>query len=67
MAVKGKDWYQIFAPKFFGDKVIGETLALDPNSLTGRVVESSMIDLSDDPTRYYIKLFFKIPLTLHMH
>jgi len=58
--LKGKDWYQITAPKFFGDFVIGETIAFDPEQLMGRIVETSLTDITGDPDKYYLKFFFKI-------
>ena len=58
--LKGKDWYQITAPKFFGDFVIGETIAFDPEQIKGRVVETSLTDITGDPNKYYLKFYFKI-------
>lgn len=58
--LKGKEWYQIVAPGFFGDFVIGETIAMDPNKLIGRVVETSLMDVLNDPTKYYFKFLFKV-------
>ena len=58
--LKGKDWYEITAPKFFGDFVIGETLALEPEQLKGRVIETSLTDITGDPNKYYFKFYFKI-------
>ena len=58
--LKGKEWFEITAPKFFGDFVIGETLALEPNQLMGRIIETSLTDITGDPNKYYLKFFFKI-------
>ena len=58
--LKGKEWYQIVAPKFFGDFVIGETIAIEPKQLIGRVVETSLTDITGDATKYYLKFYFKI-------
>ena len=58
--LKGKEWYQIVAPSFFGDFVIGETMALDPKMLKGRVIETSLTDITGDPNKYYLKFYFKI-------
>lgn len=57
---KGKDWYEIKAPDFFKGIIIGETTAMDPNLIKGRVIETSLIELTGDPSKYYIKLFFKV-------
>jgi small subunit ribosomal protein S3Ae len=58
--LKGKEWYQIVAPKFFGDFTIGETMAIDPNQIKGRVIETSLTDITGDANKYYLKFFFKI-------
>ncbi len=58
--LKGKEWYQIVAPKFFGDFVIGETIAMEPKQLKGRIIETSLTDITGDPTKYYLKFYFKI-------
>jgi len=58
--LKGKNWYQIVAPKIFKEIVIGETASMDPQLLKNRVVEVSLTDLTGDTSKYYMKLFFKI-------
>jgi len=58
--LKGKEWYQIVAPKFFGDFVIGETIAMEPKQLKGRVIETSLTDITGKPDKYYLKFYFKI-------
>jgi len=58
--LKGKEWYQIVAPNFFGDFIIGETMAIEPSQLKGRVVEASLTDITGDPNKYYLKFYFKI-------
>jgi small subunit ribosomal protein S3Ae len=57
---KGKEWYQILAPKTFNSVVIGETPSLDPKIINGRVVEMSLMDLTGEATKYYMKLYFKV-------
>jgi small subunit ribosomal protein S3Ae len=58
--LKGKEWYEIMAPSFFGDFSIGQTMAMDPNRIVGRVIETSLAELSGDPNKYYLKFYFKI-------
>lgn len=57
---KGKDWYQVLAPKFIGELVIGETPALEPNLLKGRIVSANLMDLTGKPGKFYINMFFKV-------
>ncbi len=58
--MKGKEWFEIVAPKFLGDIVIGETAALTPEKIVGRTVETNLMEITNDPGRYYINLTFKI-------
>lgn len=58
--LKGKEWFQIITPKFFGESVLGETMAIDPNQIKGRVIEASLVDMGGDPNKYYLKFFFKV-------
>ncbi len=57
---KTKRWYTVYTPKMFGEAKIGETLASDPESLIGRVVETTMKDLTGDISKQHVKLKFKI-------
>ncbi len=59
MAVK-KQWYEIVAPKLFEEKVIGETLAVEPKHLMGRKLILNMMDLSRDYSNFYIKVHFQV-------
>ena len=59
MALK-KQWYEIVAPKMFGSKVVGETLAVEPKALVGRVLEISLMEISRDYSKFYIKLRLQI-------
>jgi small subunit ribosomal protein S3Ae len=58
--LKGKEWHQIVAPKIFGDFSLGETLSIAPEQIKGRVVETSLTDITGDPNRYYFKFYFKV-------
>lgn len=57
---KGKEWYQILSPKYIGDIVIGETLTSDVNTIKGRTIDTSLMDLTGDPSKYFIKFYFKV-------
>ncbi len=59
MAVK-KQWYEIIAPKMFGEKVVGETLAADPKQLIGRKINVSLMDMSRDFAKFYLKMSFRV-------
>ena len=58
--LKGKEWYNLLAPKLFNEKVIGGTPAGEAKTLMGRVIEVHLINLLDDLSKYYMKLYFKL-------
>jgi len=57
---KGKEWYTIISPKFFGEKDIGKTLTADPDKIVGRVLSLSAIDLINDLNKFHLKFMFRI-------
>jgi small subunit ribosomal protein S3Ae len=59
MALK-KQWYDIIAPKMFGEKVVGETLSVDPKYVLGRTVDVTLMDISKDYSKFYMKLNFQV-------
>jgi len=58
--LKGKEWYTLVAPKFFKEKIIGETPTGDPKTLMNRKIEVHLINLIEDLSKYYIKFYFKV-------
>jgi small subunit ribosomal protein S3Ae len=57
---KKPKWFTIMAPRQFGGKEIGVTPATDPKMLLDRRVAVNVAELTGDPTRYYMKLIFRI-------
>jgi len=58
--MKGKEWFKIYSPKYLGEALLGETPALESDQVLGRIIDMSLTDLTGNPLRYYMKLFFKI-------
>ena len=58
--LKKKQWYNIMAPKEFGNIAIGETLVSDPQSMIGKTLTHSLMNLTNDPKRQNIHIQFKI-------
>lgn len=56
---KGKDWFNILAPKAFGDVFLSETPTTDPSFLVGRTIQIKVPQLTGDKTRNHLKLIFK--------
>lgn len=58
--LKGKQWFTIISPKYFGENEIGKTVSNTAESLVGKTVNLSAVELTNDINKYYIKLKFKI-------
>jgi small subunit ribosomal protein S3Ae len=57
---RGKAWYMVVAPPFFGNVELGALPAENPEQLTGRVVEATLYDITSDFSHQYLKMFFQI-------
>lgn len=55
-----KQWYKVLAPQMFGNTPVGETPALDPQQLIGRVFETTLGELIEDFSKSHVKLYFQI-------
>jgi small subunit ribosomal protein S3Ae len=58
-----KELYQIYSPPNFlegEEKIVGETIADDPEKLIGRAIEVSLADLVNDYSKMHVKLIFQI-------
>jgi small subunit ribosomal protein S3Ae len=57
---RGKAWYMVIAPPFFGNVELGSVPAEEPEQLVGRVVEATLYDITGDFSHQYLKMFFQI-------
>ncbi len=57
---RGKAWYMIIAPSFFGNIELGSVPAEEEEKLIGRVVEATLYDITGDFSHMYMKLFFQV-------
>ena len=57
---RGKAWYMVVAPPFFGNVELGSLPAEEPEQLIGRVVEATLYDITSDFSHQYLKMFFQI-------
>lgn len=55
-----KTWYTILAPEFFGHTEVGHTVADDSEKLLGRIIETTLFDITNDFSLIHVKLRFKI-------
>jgi len=57
---RGKGWYMVIAPSFFGNIELGSIPAEEPEKLIGRVVEATLYDITGDFSHHYLKMFFQV-------
>ena len=57
---KAKEWYSLIAPRLFGESEIGRTMASDPDKLAGRRISLSLIEVANNPSKFYMKFTFKV-------
>jgi len=57
---RGKAWYLVIAPPFFGNVELGTLPAEEPEQIMGRVVEATLYDITSDFSHQYLKMFFQI-------
>jgi len=53
-------WYTVLSPPYFGNVEVGNVPAEEPEKLVGRVVESTLYDITSDFSHQYLKMFFQI-------
>lgn len=57
---RGKSWYMVVAPPYFGNVELGTVPAEEQNQLIGRVVEATLYDITGDFSHQYLKMFFQV-------
>jgi small subunit ribosomal protein S3Ae len=57
---RSKTWYMVTAPPYFGNVELGAIPADEPEKLIGRVVDSTLYDITNDFSHQYLKMQFQI-------
>jgi len=57
---RGKDWYSVVAPSYFGGTELGSIPADAPSKLLGRIVDATLYDLTNDFAHQYLKMYFQV-------
>jgi len=55
-----KNWYIVSSPPYFGGIEIGTTPSADPSTVIGRVVSTTLYDITGDPSQLHLQLYFQI-------
>jgi len=57
---RAKEWYDVYSPSYFGELVVASVPIEEPGALIGRVVETTLYDITNDFAHQSIKLYFLI-------
>lgn len=57
---KTKEWFTVIAPKVFEERVIGRAMTTEVEPLVGRKIVLSLLELTNDFSKYYMKFSFRI-------
>jgi small subunit ribosomal protein S3Ae len=57
---RGKSWYMMVAPPYFGNVELGSVPAAEEAQLIGRVAEATLYDITGDFSHQYLKMFFQV-------
>lgn len=57
---RSKEWYEVYSPPYFGEMVVASIPCEVPSALIGRVVETTLYDITNDFAHQSIKLYFLV-------
>jgi small subunit ribosomal protein S3Ae len=57
---RAKEWYSVFTPSYFGEQNVANIPCEDPKKLIGRVVETTLYDITSDFSHQSTKLYFLV-------
>jgi small subunit ribosomal protein S3Ae len=57
---RGKSWYKVVSPPYFGGVVLGVVPSEEPKALLGRVIDATLYDITDDFSQLYMKMYFQV-------
>jgi small subunit ribosomal protein S3Ae len=57
---RDKKWYKVVSPPYFGGVELGSVPADDPSKLIGRIVDSTLYDITNDFAHQYLKMYFRV-------
>jgi len=57
---RDKSWYTVLAPSYFGNVELGAVPSAESEKLVGRVIDSTLYEVTDDFSHQYLKMHFQI-------
>jgi small subunit ribosomal protein S3Ae len=55
-----KEWYDVYSPPYFGENIVASIPCEVPAAIIGRVVETTLYDITNDFAHQSIKLYFLV-------
>jgi len=55
-----KEWYDVYSPPYFGENIVASIPCEVPSAVVGRVVETTLYDITNDFAHQSIKLYFLV-------
>jgi len=57
---RNKAWYKILSPSYFGSVELSMVPADEPSKLMGRIIDSTLYDITNDFQHQYLKMYFQV-------
>jgi len=57
---KAKSWFKVHTPDTLGKVYIGDTIANDPESVVGRIMNATLGEITNDYAKQHMKMSFRI-------
>ncbi len=57
---RGKTWYMVIAPPYFGNTELGAIPADEADKLIGRTIDATLYDITGDFSHQYLKMYFQV-------
>jgi len=57
---RGKDWFTIKSPSYFGGVELGALPSDEPSKLLGRIIDATLYDITNDFAHQYMKMYFQV-------
>ncbi len=57
---RGKSWYKVVSPPYFGGVELGFVPAEESEGLVGRIIDATLYDITDDFSHQYMKMYFQV-------
>lgn len=57
---RGKVWYTVVSPPYFGGVELGAVPSDEPQKIVGRVLDSTLYDITNDFSHQYMKMYFQV-------